>query len=94
MTASVKHTLAKGALEDIENYYRASFKLPPDRCLPFLQSFFFNIKELLPHLGPSYTKRMETHLERLSLTLSDNNKDYVLLRDLLWYEIRPLLRNL
>ncbi|EGO62285.1 hypothetical protein [Acetonema longum] len=89
---NTKKELASAALSDIENYYWAGFKLPPERCLPFLLSFFQHMEQLSLYLGKPYARRLQPHLAQAMQAME--KKDNVLLRDVLWYDLMPLLKKL
>ena len=82
-------TLIKGAVNDIEVYYHSSFKIPPERCMPFVVALIDKIDKIILGMTANQSKKMQDHL--LKVLEAMQGKDYVLMRDILFYEIRSLL---
>ncbi|HWQ60964.1 MAG TPA: hypothetical protein VN521_01560 [Negativicutes bacterium] len=85
-------TTIKEAIEDIDSFYHGSFKLPPQRCLPF----FIALIDKLGGIEAFLTEKQKSRLNKfLAVTMEAMEAgDYVLVNDYLVYELRPLLAGL
>lgn len=83
------HEILEKTLLDIDNYCQSSFRIKPDKCMPFIMSFIQHMDQLVLGLAPKQVKKVKN---MLSATLEALQKrDYVLVRDCLTYELKPLL---
>ena len=80
------------AIDDIDSFYHGSFKLPPQRCLPFVIALVDKLGSIEPYMTGKQTNRLNKFL---AMTLEAMEAgDYVLVNDYLVYELRPLLTGL
>ncbi len=85
-------TTIKEAIENIDSFYHGSFKLPPQRCLPFVIALVDKLGSIEAYLTEKQKKRLNKFL---AITLEAMQAgDYVLVNDYLVYELRPLLTGL
>lgn len=77
---------------DIDNFCQNSFKIVPEKCMPFIMSFIQHMDQLVLGLTPKQVKKVKKILFKVVEALQ--NKDYVLVRDYLSYEIKPFLQNI
>lgn len=85
-------TTIHGAIDDIDSFYHGSFKLPPQRCLPFVIALVDKLGTLEAFLTEKQKRRLNKFL---AMTLEAMEiGDYVLVNDYLVYELRPLLTGL
>ncbi len=85
-------TTIKEAIDDIDSFYHGSFKLPPQRCLPFVIALVDKLGSIEPYLTEQPTTRLN---KLLAMTLEAMEAgDYVLVNDYLVYELKPLLTGL
>lgn len=79
-------------LVDIDDFCQNSFKIAPEKCMPFIMSFIQHIDQLLLGFMPKQVKKIKKMLSDMVDALQ--KKDYVLVRDCLTYEIRPFLQKI
>jgi hypothetical protein len=77
-------------IEQIKLYYLKSFRTDPEE----ISDLFVRILDSIARITNLPAKH-QTELNPHLLTIMDamQRKDYVLIRDVLWYEIKPLLEN-
>lgn len=77
---------------DIDFYYQASFKTDPETCMPIIGELINKIDGLCRYLAPNDLAHTNSVLSNMMVSME--NKDYVRLRDCLYYELKPLLLNI
>lgn len=85
-------TIVNELIQNINTYYGFSFKLSPAKLNSYLVSFLNSFQELMLFLNPEQVHSLNTSLMKLAEALERN--DFVAVRDVLYYEIRPYLMDL
>jgi hypothetical protein len=80
------------AIAAIESFYRGSFKLPPQRCLPFIAVLVDRLEQIKIFLTEKQTKKLNRFLAATLQAMQAG--DYVLVNDYLVYEMKPFLASL
>lgn len=84
-----RQVLLQEAIELLDNYYHGSFKLPPQKCMPLLAAFVDKVAVISQLFDAKQVEIFNTHLAKTIEALQA--QDYVLVKDYLKYEIRPML---
>ncbi len=76
-------------VDSIDEYYLASFRLAPDQ----LNKQMFNVIDQIEKVNSQLPSRIERRLRQYLMRIVNcmENHDYVLLRDILIYEIKVLM---
>lgn len=77
------------ALQDIDDFYHNSFKIAPDKCMPYIASFVQRMDDLSLILSSKELKKMNKLLEKIMSALEA--QDYVVVKDCLRYEFKEFL---
>lgn len=72
--------------ESVMTYYDYSFRIDNERCMVIIQKLISQIEQLFFYLNRDMQQKLEKLLVK-SLEAMDR-KDYVLLRDILYYDLR------
>lgn len=83
------NSLFNSLLQDIENYYVVSLGREPEVSAPLLVAFINKAAQLYALLPPDGQIQLAGMLQRLLQAMEA--KDYVLVRDILFYEIKLLV---
>lgn len=78
-------------ITDIEQYYDFSFRMWPEKCIPVVFVLIEHIEEVFPLLTAKQTTRLNGILKKVIEALEV--KDYVRMRDCLYYDLRQLLHS-
>lgn len=73
----------------IDDYYSATFRISPGKCMPFIIAVAEKMEVVLPILTERQNKKMKQDLEKVLVSMQ--TEDYVVARDYLFYEIRASL---
>jgi hypothetical protein len=66
-----------------------SFKIEPKRCMPFIQSIISRMDSIFGFVTQDKIALFTECLQRMFAAME--SEDFVLLRDILVYELKPLL---
>jgi hypothetical protein len=73
----------------INKYYDASFRMKEENCLPFIQQLLEKVKILEGLIAAEARGQLQIILQDVQQAMQ--NRDYVLVRDKLHYELRTFV---
>lgn len=76
-------------INEIDQYYQATFIADPERCMATVMALLNKIEGLSRKL--SAADILQTNIVLSDMLASMEAKDYVRLRDCLYYELKPML---
>lgn len=87
----VLYDLIENIEKDIDMYYQYSFRVWPEKCYPVLLSIIQHIQQIDACLTAKQQKKMQSILKKIVAAME--SQDFVLVRDLLHYELRLLINS-
>lgn len=81
--------MIREVIYEIDTFYQKSFELPSEQCAPLIISFVDKVVHILGTLSPKQTSRLNEQLSNIIQAMQVG--DYVLVKDYLVYEVKPLL---
>lgn len=79
-------------LQNIEDYYQATFAIEPQKCMPYISLFLKNAEMIATACNKTQAAVFQQYLNKLFAAMQQ--EDYVLVRDYIYYEIRPWIKSL
>ncbi len=79
-------------IQEIDRYYRSSFVIDPEKCMPMVMDLLYRIEQLSHGFSQIELARLNRILSEMMTAME--NKDYVRLRDGFIYELKPFLNTI